>query len=217
MLKKITRINWVQSLIAYKIYLVIICIEKLSHWKTINREIIINITKEKKPLIILMWHNQIVGVPYSWRLEKKVYNIVTDHPDGKLSNKIQKKFGFVSLERSSKKPTNILRKLIEIGKNNDCIFITPDAPHGPVNQVNSNIYSLVKKIDANVVFLTFSTNKKITLKTWDKLTIPLPFSKGFFYWGKILNHRDYDQDTFNHEIKYQLNEGIKVVNEHLNL
>ena len=76
MLKKITRINWVQSLIAYKIYLIIICIEKLSHWKTINREIIINITKEKKPLIILMWHNQIVGVPYSWRLEKKVYNYV---------------------------------------------------------------------------------------------------------------------------------------------
>ncbi len=217
MLKKLTRINWVQSIIAYKIYFIIICIEKLSSWKTINREIVVNVTKEKKPLIILMWHNQIVGVPYSWRLEKKVYNIVTDHPDGKLSNKIQKKFGFVSLERSSKKPTNILRKLIEIGKSNDCIFITPDAPHGPAKQINSNIYSLVKKIDANVIFLTFSTNKKITLKTWDKLRIPLPFSKGFFYWGKIISYRDYNQDTFNHEIKHQLNEGIKVVNEHLNL
>ena len=173
MLKKLTRINWVQSIIAYKIYFIIICIEKLSSWKTINREIVVNVTKEKKPLIILMWHNQIVGVPYSWRLEKKVYNIVTDHPDGKLSNKIQKKFGFVSLERSSKKPTNILRKLIEIGKSNDCIFITPDAQHGPTNQINSNIYSLVKKIDANVIFLTFSTNKKITLKTWDKLKMLL--------------------------------------------
>jgi lysophospholipid acyltransferase (LPLAT)-like uncharacterized protein len=216
-LKKLTRINWVQSIIAYKIYFIIICIEKLSNWKTINREVVVNVTKEKKPLIILMWHNQIVGVPYSWKLEKKVYNIVTDHPDGKLSNKIQKKFGFVSLERSSKKPTNILRKLIEIGKSNDCIFITPDAPHGPANQINSNIYSLVKKIDANVIFLTFSTNKKITLKTWDKLKIPLPFSKGFFYWGKIISYRDYNQDTFNHEIKHQLNEGIKVVNEHLNL
>ena len=56
MLKKLTRINWVQSIIAYKIYFIIICIEKLSSWKTINREIVVNVTKEKKPLIIIMWH-----------------------------------------------------------------------------------------------------------------------------------------------------------------
>ena len=51
MLKKLTRINWVQSIIAYKIYFIIICIEKLINWKTINREIVVNVTKEKKPLI----------------------------------------------------------------------------------------------------------------------------------------------------------------------
>ena len=164
-----------------------------------------------------MWHNQIVGIPYSWGLNKKVYNIVTDHPDGNLSNKIQKKFGFISIQRSSKKPTNILRKLIEVGKNNDCIFITPDAPHGPANQINSNIYNLVKKIDANVIFLSFKTNKKIILKTWDKLRIPMPFSKGFFYWGKIIDYKKFNEEQFNKKIKENLDEGINVVNEHLNL
>ncbi len=217
MLKTITRISWVQSIIAYKIYILIILIKKLSSWKTINREVIINATSEKKPLIILMWHNQIVGIPYSWGLDKKVYNIVTDHPDGNLSNKIQKKFGFISIQRSSKKPTNILRKLIEVGKNNDCIFITPDAPHGPANQINSNIYNLVKKIDANVIFLSFKTNKKIILKTWDKLRIPMPFSKGFFYWGKIIDYKKFNEEQFNKKIKENLDEGINVVNEHLNL
>ncbi len=217
MLKTITRISWVQSIIAYKIYILIILIKKLSSWKTINREVIINATSEKKPLIILMWHNQIVGIPYSWGLNKKVYNIVTDHPDGNLSNKIQKKFGFISIQRSSKKPTNILRKLIEVGKNNDCIFITPDAPHGPANQINSNIYNLVKKIDANVIFLSFKTNKKIILKTWDKLRIPMPFSKGFFYWGKIIDYKKFNEEQFNKKIKENLDEGINVVNEHLNL
>jgi|TARA_B110000114_G_scaffold159053_1_gene174703 lysophospholipid acyltransferase (LPLAT)-like uncharacterized protein len=216
-LKTITRISWVQSIIAYKIYILIILIKKLSSWKTINREVIINATSEKKPLIILMWHNQIVGIPYSWGLNKKVYNIVTDHPDGNLSNKIQKKFGFISIQRSSKKPTNILRKLIEVGKNNDCIFITPDAPHGPANQINSNIYNLVKKIDANVIFLSFKTNKKIILKTWDKLRIPMPFSKGFFYWGKIIDYKKFNEEQFNKKIKENLDEGINVVNEHLNL
>ena len=206
-----------QSIIAYKIYILIILIKKLSSWKTINREVIINATSEKKPLIILMWHNQIVGIPYSWGLDKKVYNIVTDHPDGNLSNKIQKKFGFISIQRSSKKPTNILRKLIEVGKNNDCIFITPDAPHGPANQINSNIYNLVKKIDANVIFLSFKTNKKIILKTWDKLRIPMPFSKGFFYWGKIIDYKKFNEEQFNKKIKENLDEGINVVNEHLNL
>ncbi|MDB9777037.1 DUF374 domain-containing protein [Alphaproteobacteria bacterium] len=217
MLKKITRISWVQSVVAYKIYLTLRLIEKLSIWKTINREIIVNVISQKKPLIILMWHNQIVGVPYSWKLDKKVYNIVTDHPDGNLSNKIQKKFGFISIQRSSKKPTNIFRKLIQIGKNNECIFITPDAPHGPVNEINSNIYNLVKKIDANVICLSFKTNKKIILNTWDKLRIPMPFSKGFFYWGEMINYKNFNEVQFNKIIKKNLNEGVDVVNEYLNL
>lgn len=217
MLKKITRISWVQSVVAYKIYITIKLIEKLSIWKTINREVIVDIISQKKPLIILMWHNQIVGVPYSWRLDKKVYNIVTDHPDGNLSNKIQKKFGFISIQRSSKKPTNILRKLIQIGKNNECIFITPDAPHGPANEINSNIYNLVKKIDANVICLSFKTNKKIILNTWDKLRIPMPFSKGFFYWGEMINYKNFNEEQFNKIIKKNLNEGVSIVNEYLNL
>ena len=217
MLKKITRISWIQSVVAYKIYLTLKLIEKLSVWKTINREIIVNVISQKKPLIILMWHNQIVGVPYSWKLDKKVYNIVTDHPDGNLSNKIQKKFGFISIQRSSKKPTNILRKLIQIGKNNECIFITPDAPHGPANEINSNIYNLVKKIDANVICLSFKTNKKIILNTWDKLRIPMPFSKGFFYWGEMINYKNFNEVQFNKIIKKKLNEGVDVVNEYLNL
>ena len=217
MLKKFTRIRWVQSIVAYKIYLIIILIKKLSSWKTINREAIISATSQKKPLIILMWHNQIIGIPYSWKLKKKVYNIVSDHPDSQLSRKIQKRFGFISLERSSKKPTNILRKIIEIGKNNDCIFITPDAPHGPANEINSNIYNLVKKLDANVISLTFKTNKKIIVKTWDKLRIPMPFSKGFFYWGEIIDYKKFNEEEFNKEIKERLNEGIRIVNEHINL
>ena len=217
MLKKITRIGWVQSIIAFIIYLLIILIKNFSSWKTINREVILKTVSKEKPLIILMWHNQIVGVPYSWDLNKKIYNIVSDHPDGKLSRKIQNKFGFISLERSSKKPTNILRKLIEIGKNNDCIFITPDAPHGPPNQINSNIYNLVKKLDANVIFLSFKTNKNIIIRTWDKLSIPMPFSKGYFYWGETINYKKFNENEFNTKIKKNLDEGIKIINEHFNL
>ena len=71
MLKKFTRIRWVQSILAYKIYLIIILIKNFSRWKTINRETIISATSQKKPLIILMWHNQIIGIPYSWKLKKK--------------------------------------------------------------------------------------------------------------------------------------------------
>ena len=47
MLKKFTRIRWVQSILAYKIYLIIILIKKLSSWKTINRKAIISATSQK--------------------------------------------------------------------------------------------------------------------------------------------------------------------------
>tara|TARA_X000000368_G_C23051510_1_gene721632 strand:- start:2387 stop:3040 length:654 start_codon:yes stop_codon:yes gene_type:complete len=216
-LKKVTRINCIQEIIASILYYLLSLIKILSNWQTINPEVIEKIANKKKPLIILLWHNQIIGIPYCWNINKKLYNIVSDHPDSKLSAKVQKKYGFESIERSSKKPTTIFRKLIEIGKKNDCIFITPDGPHGPRYNVNSNIFNLAKKIKADIIFLSFKTNKKIFLKTWDRLRLPMPFSKGYYYWGKIISTEKYNEKEFNETIIKNLNNGKKIIDDYFSL
>ena len=123
MIKKITRINWVQELIATVLYTIISITKIMSNWRVINPDEIKIILENKKPLIIITWHNQIVGINYCWKFKKKVINIVSDHPDSILSSKIQKKFGINSLIRYKNKPTFIYRELLKASKNNDCIFM----------------------------------------------------------------------------------------------
>ena len=217
MLKKITRINWVQNVIVRILYCILVAVKNLSSWRHLNSKILTKASSQKKPLIILLWHNQVIGVTYGWNIKKKVYNIVTDHPDGTLSAKFHELLGFDSIVRSSKKPTNILRELIKIGKKNECIFITPDGPHGPKHQINGKIYNLVKKINANVICLSFITNNKLILNTWDKLMVPYPFSKGHYYFSEIIDYQKFNEEDFNKEIKNKLNEGIDKIYEHHNL
>lgn len=218
MVKLITRINWVQNLLSYLIFLLLKLIKASSKWNTINPEYLTKIIKNEKPLIILLWHNQIVGINFCWnKNNKKVYNIATDHPDGILSAKIQSKFGIQSIVRSSKKPTMLYKKLLEIAKRKECIFITPDGPHGPPQQVNGNIYKLVKKLDAEVIFLSFKTDKNIIFNTWDKLRVPKLFSKGYYYWGECIDYKNYEEEEFNKEIIRSLNSGSKKINEYFHI
>ena len=93
--------------------------------------------------------------------------------------------------------------------------ITPDAPHGPPYEINTNIYKLAKKFDLKIALLTFKTNRFFRLNNWDKLKIPLPFSKGIFFWGEeIINPSQFDENSFKKYIIDNLNKNLKLIDAH---
>ena len=94
----------------------------------------------------------------------------------------------------------------------DSIYITPDAPHGPPYEINTNIYKLARKFDLKIALLTFKTNRFFRLNNWDKLKIPLPFSKGIYFWGKeIINPSHFDENSFNEFVIENLNKNLKII------
>ena len=125
---------------------------------------------------------------------------------------VQKKFGLDPLLREKEKPSALIKDISLAVKNGECIYITPDAPHGPPYQINTNIYKLAKKFDLKIALLTFKTNRFFCLNNWDKLKIPLPFSKGIYFWGKeIINPNHFDENTFNEFVIENLNKNLKII------
>ena len=217
MLKKLTKHKFFLNIFANLVYLTLWLIKHSSKWKGINETVISDELRNNKSLIVLIWHNQLMGSTFSWKFIPKLRPIATSHRDGQLSVLVQKKFGLDPLLREKDKPASLIKEISKASKNGDCIYITPDAPHGPRYEINTNIFKLALKYDMKVVFLSFKTNKFFKLNSWDKLRIPMPFSKGVFFWGKeIIDPKDFqNEENFNKKVTHELNNNKKLIDDYI--
>ena len=215
MLKRLSKNNFFLNLFANLVFLSLWIIKSTSSWRGINEEIIKKELLNKRSLIILIWHHQLMGSTFSWKFNSKLRPIATSHRDGQLSTLVQKKFGLEPLLRKKDNPTFLIKNISKAVQDGDCIYITPDAPHGPPKKINTSIFKLCQKFNLNIAILSFHTNKYFRLNSWDKLKIPLPFSKGIYLWGdEIIQPKDYENETdFNLKITNELNKNSEKIND----
>ena len=209
MLKRLSKNNFFLNLFANLVFLSIWIIKSTSNWKGENEQIIEKELTKKKTLIVLIWHHQLMGSTFSWKFKPKLRPIATSHRDGQLSTLVQKKFGLDPLLRKKDNPTFLIKNISKAVQNGDCIYITPDAPHGPPKKINTNIFKLCQKFDLNIAILSFHTNRYFRINSWDKLKIPLPFSKGIYLWGnEIIQSKEFKNEIdFNKKISDELNKN----------
>ena len=216
MLKRLSKNNFFLSLFANLVFLSLWIIKSTSNWKGVNEQIIEKELAKKKTLIVLIWHHQLMGSTFSWKFKPKLRPIATSHRDGQLSTLVQKKFGLDPLLRKKDNPTFLIKNISKAVQNEDCIYITPDAPHGPPKKINTNIFKLCQKFDLNIAILSFHTNRYFRINSWDKLKIPLPFSKGIYLWGnEIIQSKEFKNEIdFNKKISNELNKNSERINDY---
>ena len=217
MLKILSKNIFFLNIFANLVFISLWFIKKTSRWEGINENIISKELKNKKSLIILIWHNQLMGSTFSWKFKPKLRPIATSHRDGKLSIIVQKKFGLDPLLRKKDNPSFLIREISKTSSKGDCIYITPDAPHGPKYQINTNIYKLALKYNMKIAILSFKTNNYFRLNNWDQLKIPLPFSRGIYLWGNtIIDSKNFEnEDTFNSKIIEELNNNKALIDTYV--
>jgi lysophospholipid acyltransferase (LPLAT)-like uncharacterized protein len=216
MLKRLSKNNFFLNLFANLVFLSLWIIKSTSSWKGVNEQIIEKELTKKKTLIVLIWHHQLMGSTFSWKFKPKLRPIATSHRDGQLSTLVQKKFGLDPLLRKKDNPTFLIKNISKAVQNEDCIYITPDAPHGPPKKINTNIFKLCQKFDLNIAILSFHTNRYFRINSWDKLKIPLPFSKGIYLWGnEIIQSKEFKNEIdFNKKISDELNKNSERINDY---
>ncbi|AFS48946.1 hypothetical protein HIMB59_00007490 [alpha proteobacterium HIMB59] len=216
MLKRLSKNNFFLQIFASLVFLSLWFIKSTSNWKGVNEQIIEKELTKNRTLIVLIWHHQLMGSTFSWKFKPKLRPIATSHRDGQLSTLVQKKFGLDPLLRKKDNPTFLIKNISKAVQNGDCIYITPDAPHGPPQKINTNIFKLCQKFDLNIAILSFHTNRYFRINSWDKLKIPLPFSKGIYLWGnEIIQSKEFKIETdFNKKISDELNKNSKRINDY---
>ncbi len=163
-----------------------------------NREVLIELEKDKIPYIAAFWHGKML---IGWNLfkGKNFSALVSQSKDGELLTRLLKKWKYDVVRGSSHKGgKEALSKMIELAKENKSIAVTPDGPTGPINKFKAGAVITARESGIPIVLIGIGISRKKNLRSWDKFEIPKPFSKAEVILSeKIYVDKNFDYDKTN--------------------
>ena len=184
--KNLFRNSLIQKLLGLVLFLYLNLVYYTSRRKYIYPENF-EVYKQNRGCIMMFWHNRAALIPFL-ATRGRVYNaLISNHSDGILLQNTFKLFkvGIIS-GSTNRAATSALRNTIKAIQNNETVSTGIDGPRGPRYQINSNLAVVAQKNDVPVLPVSYNCKRKVTLSSWDKMIIPLPFNNIVFHYGELL-------------------------------
>jgi len=185
--KRILNLDWVQSIITGLAAAYLRFVRLSGHWEMRDWHNIQDIVDQGKPVVLCFWHGRLLAKVFGWPKDAiPLHQLSTAHRDGKLAGKTYQRLGLVPVWLDSKSPTEATRKIVKILKNGGVCSLTPDGPKGPRQRMQMSAIDLARLGGAYLVPVSSSGSRMKILNTWDKMQVPLPFSRGAFQMGQAI-------------------------------
>jgi lysophospholipid acyltransferase (LPLAT)-like uncharacterized protein len=138
---------------------------------------------KEKQYIYGFFHSQLLPMIYFYR-NTKMGSLASMSRDGEIAAVVAENFGITIIRGSSSRGGAAalmgMKSLFERGYD---LALTVDGPRGPAGSVNNGVIFLGKLTGHEIIPACFCCSNSARLRSWDKLMIPLPFSKGYFNFG----------------------------------
>ena len=143
-------------------------------------------TLEQRPLIGSFWHSCIIPATYICRnLGVRVMSSYSY--DGEYMGRIIHKFGFVAVKGSSSR--NAVRALLGLRRALEdgwTVAFTLDGPRGPRHKVKPGPVALARSSGVPLTMFHAAVDRAWVLNSWDRMMIPMPFSRVLLRFGKLI-------------------------------
>jgi lysophospholipid acyltransferase (LPLAT)-like uncharacterized protein len=143
------------------------------------------------PVIYCFWHNRLAlamaayddFVRAKWPAAGLCAMISASRDGGFLAGLVEP-FGVIPIRGSSSRrgPQALLEATTWMQKNYS-IAITPDGPRGPAYKIQPGIIHLAQLTGRPIIPLSTYTRFRVTMRSWDKFQIPLPFARCVLRYG----------------------------------
>jgi lysophospholipid acyltransferase (LPLAT)-like uncharacterized protein len=143
------------------------------------------------PVIFCFWHNRLAlamaayddFVRAQWPSAGLCAMISASRDGGFLAGLVEP-FGVIPIRGSTSRrgPQALLEATTWMEKNYS-IAITPDGPRGPVYKIQPGIIVLAQLTGRPIIPLSTYTRFRVTMRSWDKFQIPLPFARCVLRYG----------------------------------
>ncbi|MCF6285394.1 MAG: lysophospholipid acyltransferase family protein [Candidatus Hydrogenedentes bacterium] len=148
--------------------------------------------------ILAAWHESVAYVVYN-HVGSNYHSASSFSFDGELAARLTHGFNIECVRGSSSRGgAGVLHQLeIALGLV-DCVGLTMDGPRGPRRHAQPGVAILSARTGVPVVPVAVSISRSWRLGTWDRMTIPKPFSKVIIdYAPPIAPAKSTDRDAIN--------------------
>jgi hypothetical protein len=165
-------------------------------------------TLDQRPLIASFWHSCMIPATYIFR-DMGIRVMSSDSYDGQYMGRIIHKFGFLAVKGSSSR--NAVRALLGLRRALEegwTVAFTLDGPRGPRHKVKPGPVALARSSGLALTMFHAAVDRAWVLNSWDRLTIPAPFSRVLVRVGKLIsvpeNATDEDIERYTAELQSAL-------------
>ena len=153
------------------------------------------------PVLAAFWHERLPLSPAIWGHVRRsgvaglrMHVLVSRHRDGRFFARLIRRFGVEVVHGSSERARSggagsgkggaaALRALVEVVAAGGLVAITPDGPRGPARRAAAGVAQLAALTGAPVLPVSAQTTRRLVLRTWDRMVLPLPFGRGVVVCG----------------------------------
>ena len=177
-------------------------------WRHENVEVAEAIWAQGGGVIVCFWHSRTTLALAAWPLDRaqEPRVLVSLSPDGEFLSKAVGRLGFPAIRGSSAKKSardkakggaSAFRDVLRWIQGGGAVAVTPDGPRGPAEEVAADgAITLARISGAPVLLVGLACRPVITLDTWDRGHLPVPFGRGAIVWdGPIMADRETDPDA----------------------
>ena len=142
---------------------------------------------DQRPLVASFWHSCMIPATYIFR-DMGIRVMSSNSYDGEYMGRIIHKFGFVAVKGSSSR--NAVRALLGLRRSLEdgwTVAFTLDGPRGPRHKVKPGPVALARSSGLPLTMFHVAVDRAWVLNSWDRLVIPIPFSRVLVRVGKLIN------------------------------
>jgi lysophospholipid acyltransferase (LPLAT)-like uncharacterized protein len=139
-----------------------------------------------RPVIYCFWHEQLAMMPWVQFRPPTVVPISASR-DGDYTTGIFRRLGVEPTRGSSSRAgASAARGLITAARAGRDLGITLDGPRGPARVIQPGATWVARATGAALLPAAFACSRYRRIGSWDRMVIPLPFSRGVFVYGEHL-------------------------------
>ncbi|MBI1799411.1 MAG: lysophospholipid acyltransferase family protein [Candidatus Eisenbacteria bacterium] len=134
-------------------------------------------SQDARRCIFTFWHSGLLPLAYTHR-KRGVAVLISRHLDGEIVARALERLGFATARGSSTRGggTGTL-ELLRLAAHGAYLGITPDGPRGPSEVVKGGAAYLASRSGLPIVPTAIGASRAVRLGSWDRMIVPLPFSK----------------------------------------
>lgn len=193
--KKLARAPLVQSALAWLLSAYVGATLATMRWRFEDRAAVDAAVASPNGFIGCFWHSRIALAVVCRRVlkDKPRRVLISNSPDGELIAKIVGRLSFPAIRGSSsqdrrapRRSVAAFREALRFLDGGGLVAITPDGPRGPAEQMPAGPVMLARAQGTPVLLFGLAARPAITLRSWDKSKIPLPFARGVVVFDGLL-------------------------------